>query len=127
GQAANPRRLAFPAQPPPKRSAASRCGKGMRQAGWLHPEIFLRSLSRRIGDKGINPLMSGPEQKHPRPFSRSFPANGAVWLFSLFLTAPADARIDFVREVRPILETHCYECHSGETRKSGLRLDVKAA
>lgn len=71
--------------------------------------------------------MSGPEQKHPRPFFRSFPANGAVWLFSLFLTAPADARIDFVREVRPILETHCYECHSGETRKSGLRLDVKAA
>ncbi len=71
--------------------------------------------------------MSGPEQDHPRAIFRRFPANGAVLLFSLFLTAQADARIDFVREVRPILETHCYECHSGETRKSGLRLDVKAA
>jgi hypothetical protein len=37
------------------------------------------------------------------------------------------APIDFVRDVRPIFEAHCYDCHSGDTRKSGLRLDVKAA
>jgi hypothetical protein len=35
--------------------------------------------------------------------------------------------IDFVRDVRPIFETHCYDCHSGDQRKSGLRLDVKSA
>jgi hypothetical protein len=35
--------------------------------------------------------------------------------------------IDFVRDVRPIFENHCYDCHSGDTRKSGLRLDVKSA
>ena len=35
--------------------------------------------------------------------------------------------IDFVRDVRPILQRHCYACH-GETRqKSGLRLDVRSA
>lgn len=36
-------------------------------------------------------------------------------------------RIDFVRDVRPIFERHCYECHAGETPSSALRLDVKAA
>ncbi len=35
--------------------------------------------------------------------------------------------VDFVRDIRPIFEAHCYDCHSGDTRKSGLRLDVKAA
>ncbi len=34
---------------------------------------------------------------------------------------------DFVRDVRPILEKHCYECHGPTKQKSGLRLDVKHA
>jgi hypothetical protein len=46
----------------------------------------------------------------------------------IFLTPTSHATpIDFVRDVRPIFEAHCYDCHSGDTRKSGLRLDVKAA
>jgi hypothetical protein len=45
-----------------------------------------------------------------------------VWM------APSHAApIDFVREIRPIFEEHCYDCHSGDKRKSGLRLDLKAA
>ena len=50
------------------------------------------------------------------------------------LTAPlcwgvkaAAAPIDFVREVQPIFEKHCTECHGEKKQKSGLRLDVKAA
>ncbi len=39
----------------------------------------------------------------------------------------AAAPIDFVREVRPIFEKHCMECHGEKKQKSGLRLDVKAA
>ena len=39
----------------------------------------------------------------------------------------AAAPIDFVREVRPIFEKHCMECHGEKRQKSGLRLDVKAA
>ena len=35
--------------------------------------------------------------------------------------------VDFVRDVRPIFENHCYECHSAKKQKSGLRLDVKSA
>ena len=38
--------------------------------------------------------------------------------------APA---VDFVREVRPILQKHCYSCHGEKKQKSGLRLDIKAA
>ena len=34
---------------------------------------------------------------------------------------------DFVHDIRPLLEKHCYACHSGDQAKSGLRLDLKAA
>ncbi len=39
---------------------------------------------------------------------------------------PADA-VDFLRDVRPILSTHCFKCHGpdAKARKAGLRLDVR--
>jgi mono/diheme cytochrome c family protein len=37
------------------------------------------------------------------------------------------APVDFVRDVRPIFQKHCYECHGEKKQKSGLRLDAKAA
>ena len=45
----------------------------------------------------------------------------------LALLAPAlpAATPDFVRDVRPILSRHCFECHGPEKQKSGYRLDVK--
>ncbi|MGV3658688.1 MAG: DUF1553 domain-containing protein [Prosthecobacter sp.] len=51
-------------------------------------------------------------------------------LFLPLLTTPAllsAAPVDFVREVRPILEKHCTSCHGEKKQKSGLRLDLKAA
>jgi mono/diheme cytochrome c family protein len=39
--------------------------------------------------------------------------------------AQAEA-VDFVRDVRPILQKHCHSCHGTEKQKSGLRLDVKS-
>ena len=39
----------------------------------------------------------------------------------------AAAPVDFVREVRPIFEKYCYECHGDNKQKGGLRLDVKSA
>ncbi len=34
--------------------------------------------------------------------------------------------VDFVRDVRPIFEKHCYSCHGESKQKSGLRLDIKS-
>jgi hypothetical protein len=49
------------------------------------------------------------------------------WL-CIVLAADLGAReIDFVREVRPIFQARCYECHGPEVQKSGLRLDVREA
>jgi len=36
------------------------------------------------------------------------------------------APVDFVRDVRPVFEKHCYECHGEKKQKSGFRLDVKS-
>ena len=48
-------------------------------------------------------------------------------LFALLSTSVLAEPVDFVRDVRPIFEKHCYECHGETKRKGGLRLDVKAA
>jgi hypothetical protein len=39
------------------------------------------------------------------------------------LAPPATAKIDFDKEVRPILAMHCVKCHGAEKSKGGLRLD----
>ncbi|MCA9135121.1 MAG: DUF1553 domain-containing protein [Planctomycetales bacterium] len=50
----------------------------------------------------------------------------AVFLLCQVVAASATAQTDFVRDVRPIFQRHCYVCHGGETQKSGLRLDIKS-
>ncbi|HEV3166974.1 MAG TPA: DUF1549 domain-containing protein, partial [Isosphaeraceae bacterium] len=52
-------------------------------------------------------------------------AAGLVGL--LATSAPAQAPIDFSRDVRPILQARCFTCHGPEKQKSGLRLDERAA
>lgn len=49
-----------------------------------------------------------------------------VVLFAGFSTGIRAAPVDFVRDVRPIFEKHCYDCHGEKKQKSGLRLDVKS-
>lgn len=49
-------------------------------------------------------------------------------LLSLSLALPAaalanEAKIDFVRDVQPILEFHCVSCHNADESKAGLRFD----
>jgi mono/diheme cytochrome c family protein len=52
----------------------------------------------------------------------------ALWLpLTLATTAAAAGPVDFVREVRPILERHCYECHGPEKQKNDYRLDIRQA
>ncbi len=75
---------------------------------------------------GVSPLLGFPQSllKEVRHSCRTIRFVLAVILLALPASA---APVDFVRDVRPIFEAHCYDCHSGDTRKSGLRLDVKAA
>jgi hypothetical protein len=44
---------------------------------------------------------------------------------NLPLPPAATARVDFRRDVHPIISTHCFECHKGSDAKSGYRLDVR--
>ncbi|MEO1994330.1 MAG: DUF1549 domain-containing protein [Planctomycetaceae bacterium] len=34
-------------------------------------------------------------------------------------------KIDFVRQIQPVLRKHCYQCHGHDVQEAGLRLDVK--
>lgn len=43
------------------------------------------------------------------------------------LPAPVDRQIDFLRDVRPLLEEHCWACHNTDYQESGLRLDRRDA
>jgi hypothetical protein len=65
--------------------------------------------------------------------NRSIPAAG--WLLWAWLILPAlsgatpAGKLDFNRDVRPILNEHCFHCHGfdDKTRKGGLRLDERTA
>lgn len=41
--------------------------------------------------------------------------------------AAHSAKVDYFREVKPLLEAKCYSCHQGGKAKGGLRLDQHAA
>ncbi len=43
----------------------------------------------------------------------------------LMTGAVASAEVDFDKEIRPILERHCHECHGALRRSGGLRMDVR--
>ena len=45
-------------------------------------------------------------------------------LFFLCSTSAVHADVDYLRQVKPILERHCVKCHGAEKQESGLRLDV---
>ena len=44
----------------------------------------------------------------------------------LGVAAQDQARVDFARDVQPILRDHCYACHGPEQQMNGLRLDRRA-
>lgn len=43
------------------------------------------------------------------------------------LAAAADGKVDFAKEIYPILEQQCFKCHGPEKQKGKLRLDSRAA
>jgi mono/diheme cytochrome c family protein len=53
----------------------------------------------------------------------------ALTVCLLLGTSPAFAAgpVDYLRDVKPILASHCYACHGPSKQRSGLRLDTAAA
>lgn len=60
------------------------------------------------------------------PLGRMVQFAASVCLFVSVGTA-AEPKVDFSREVRPILAQHCYHCHGSTRAEGGLRLDSIAA
>ena len=42
------------------------------------------------------------------------------------LPAPADRKVDYAKDVRPILSSSCYNCHGSKRSEAGLRFDRKS-
>jgi mono/diheme cytochrome c family protein len=51
----------------------------------------------------------------------------ASLLAAIEVTARAEQPPDFSRDIRPVLEQHCFKCHGSDKQKGGLRLDQKAS
>lgn len=64
----------------------------------------------------------------PAVFALIFAVTEAVclWLAPCGVAAEGtEGNVDFVRDVRPIFQKHCYQCHGEKKQKSELRLDIK--
>ena len=46
-------------------------------------------------------------------------------LLCLAVATPLIAKVNFVRDVKPILENNCVRCHGADTSSRGIRLDYK--
>lgn len=57
----------------------------------------------------------------------TFLANVCFAASMSLLSAQELATVDFVKDVRPIFQEHCYACHSGDQPSSSLRLDHKVS
>src|SRR6185503_15779153 len=44
----------------------------------------------------------------------------------LFGAEPPATKVDFARDILPVLQTHCLECHGSDTQEGKLRLDARA-
>jgi ankyrin repeat protein len=65
-----------------------------------------------------------------------FPALVIVWAGALAFSpvdalpgrafAQSSSKVDFGRDVRPLLAEHCYECHGPDEQKNGFRLDRRS-
>ena len=41
------------------------------------------------------------------------------------LPAAADRKVDYKKDIQPLLAQHCYSCHGPEVQQAGLRLDLR--
>jgi hypothetical protein len=70
--------------------------------------------------------LSGFETTSRRVIGAAMLTGALIWTTAVMAVAPQTSaragRIDFERQVRPIIEKRCLECHSQDKRKGGLSL-----
>ncbi len=71
----------------------------------------------------IMPPKGAPLTKEQAELLKRWIAQGAPWPQDATLTQVR--RVDFVKDVQPILELNCVSCHREGNKKGGLRLDNK--
>ncbi|HWE04426.1 MAG TPA: c-type cytochrome domain-containing protein [Tepidisphaeraceae bacterium] len=54
---------------------------------------------------------------------KRFVSIGAGLLLALSASVMADEKIDFSKQIQPIISTSCYKCHAGAKHKGDLKLD----
>ena len=77
----------------------------------------------RRGPNGDPPCIPGPSPAHWKQPAVEAPA---MLLLLLFAAGPLP-RIDFARDVRPILAARCIACHGPAKQRGDLRLDSRAS
>lgn len=58
---------------------------------------------------------------------KTFWTAGSALLLTAGLLTAADGKVDFAKEIKPILEQQCFKCHGAEKQKGKLRLDSREA
>lgn len=58
---------------------------------------------------------------------KTFWTVGSTLLLATGLLAAADSKVDFTKQIFPILEQQCFKCHGAEKQKGKLRLDSREA
>ena len=127
------RRVSGSAGVPPAVSRVSRDTHGRREG-------FIRTLTSAVCDAGCVARRAG-SLRYPMhavlSFARSLVRGGILELVIIFsmLAAPlcigaelppaAQHKVDFARDIRPLLQERCIACHGPEKQKSGYRLDAR--
>jgi hypothetical protein len=129
-------------QPPPERvrdilsTSCASCHKGAEPAGKLRLDTFDDLAQRRAvvpGNAQASPLyqrvVTTAKALRMPPAGEPLPAE-AVAAIRQWIDDGAEGvpvrRVDFARDVEPVLRANCYGCHSGTQPKSQLRLDLRA-
>ncbi len=50
-----------------------------------------------------------------------------LWAMAGGSVSAAEPAVDFARDIQPLFEKHCYECHGPKKQEAGLRLDQRGA
>src|SRR5690349_10890646 len=54
-----------------------------------------------------------------------FFASSLSMVAQITLPPAASGPVDYMKDVKPLLNKYCYECHGVEKQQSGLRLDLR--